>query len=324
MNARMLTNAVAAALALSVFASDAALAADRPEPTVRTLLDRPDLRPARVTVNKTFRFGGGSTVQEGAELAVVEVKRETVVLDTGEFLFEAQIEETDLLERTAALIASLSDDALAVTYGTLPDQQELWPTHVELTVDIRFGDGTALESGERVTLRGFDRGRALLFSGRAGFLFDTEADGTDVLARARLIAEQPEDARRPWFSRSLEAALAGGVEDADPVLAGVDYILVFRGSSACSRCARFQPKLRRAYEKLRDRHDNFEVVYVPDDPNANAARAYAEKSAMPWPVVDPAQAYAAANTRPNSPARILLASGFSSRCWIVRLSGRAP
>lgn len=292
-----------AGLAVLAGTTTAALA-ERPEPTVRTLVQRPDLRPVRVTAKKTFNFGGGDTIAEGTELVVVEVKRDSVLLDTGRFLFEAAIEDTDLLERAAEIIGSLSDEALELTYRTLPDHRDIWPTHVVMTAPISFSDGRTIGTGERVALRDVQGERVFLHSAAGDFFFDTDADATDVIARARAMLSEPAADRRPWFSRSIEAALAAGAEEPAPVLADADFILVFRGSSACARCARFQPKLRKAYDKLRRTYDNFEVVYVPDEPSARAARAYADKQRMPWLVVDPAQSMAAANTR-NMPGRML-------------------
>ncbi|MEM9662556.1 MAG: hypothetical protein AAF937_09625, partial [Planctomycetota bacterium] len=100
---RPIRRTAATALLLAAFAMPATPAIaqpDRPEPTIQTLLDRPDLRPATVTALKDFNFGGGDSIAKGTELAVYDVSATGITLDSGAFIFEAKHEDTDLLERT--------------------------------------------------------------------------------------------------------------------------------------------------------------------------------------------------------------------------------
>ena len=220
-----------------------------PEPTPETLIARPDLRPPTVTALKDFSFGGGDSIAKGTELTVADIEPDGVLLDNGAFLFKAAFEDTDILGRTATLIASLSDNALALNYDALRDRPQFWPTRVALRTTMEFSDGSRINAGEEVALRAWQGGSLEVARLGGSLLFQLEPESTDLLARARALADAGET--RHFYVRSIEHALAGESEPR-PVLADADYLLIYRGSSICPRCARFTPDLLKRYPKLRE------------------------------------------------------------------------
>ena len=285
-----------ALLAASVtLAPHSAAQADRPEATPETLISRPELRPATVTALKDFNFGGGDSIAKGTELSVADIERDGVVLDNGEFIFKAAFDDTDILERTASLIEGLSDEALALTFASLKGRPELWPTRVALRGAMEFSDGSRINAGEEVALRTWQGGSLEVARLGGSLLFQLEPEATDLLARARALADAGET--RPFFARSVEHALDPDAALPEPVLAGTDYLLIYIGSGDCSRCARFTPELKKAYRELKARHDNFEVVYLSGDRSKAAYERSVAQNELPWRVVPYETMYAAATAR---------------------------
>lgn len=303
---RPIRRTAAAALLLAAFAMPAMPAvaqADRPEPTIQTLLDRPDLRPATVIAQKDFNFGGGDRIAKGTELAVYELSATSITLDSGAFLFDAKHEDTDLLARTAELINGLSDEALALTFESLQAKSEFWPVRIAVTQTLDFGGGLVINAGTELPLRTIANGQIEAVYLPAQQPLTLAAEQTDLLARAREMASrEAASPPRPHFVRSIEAAL--DPESAAPTLASAEYVLVYRGREGCSRCARFTPELKQAYRKLKQNHNNFEVVFVSDDRSKQSFDTYVSKTDMPWKVVPYRNVFAAANTR-SLPGRML-------------------
>jgi len=267
------------------------------------LARRPDLWPARVALKRELNFGGGVVLKSGQEVGLRELQGKSAVLDSGEFLFDCPAEETDLLDRARALVASLTPEQLALTVETLRERPELWPLTVALRSTLSFGNGVVLEAGSEVVFRGFE-GRSLsAFDRGVQNHFVLEPEECDLLARARARMTRPDEA--PFFLRSLEAALLpepavategeGAAEPSPPeagaassAFDGADYVLVYGGRLGCVRCEAFLPELRRFYEQAKPRYGGFEVVFLSYDPTAEAARAYLDKARPPgrWVAFD--------------------------------------
>ncbi|MEL6499439.1 MAG: thioredoxin-like domain-containing protein [Planctomycetota bacterium] len=303
---RPIRRTAATALLLAAFAMPATPAIaqpDRPEPTIQTLLDRPDLRPATVAAQKDFNFGNGDRIAKGTELAVYELSANSITLDSGAFIFEAKHEDTDLLERTVELIEGLSDEALALTFESLQARSEFWPVRVAVTQTLDFGGGLVIAAGTELPLRTIANGQIEAVYLPAQQPITLAAEQTDLIARAREIASrETASPPRPHFVRSIEAAL--DPESAAPALVDAEYVLVYRGREGCSRCARLTPELKKAYRKLKQNHTNFEFVFVSDDRSEQSFNQYVSKAHMPWKVVPYTNVFAAANTR-SLPGRML-------------------
>jgi len=260
-------------------------ASEKAPPTVATLIDRPDLRPDKVTAMREFRFGSGDVIAKGAELSIHELRPDAIVLDNGAFIFEAKIEDTDLLDRAAKLIGGLSEEAMALTLSSLERDNSLWPARVSLNNTMQFSDGTTIRAGETLALRNFARGQLTVHHAPTDVLFTLEPASTDILAQARSRTATPKEQRRPHFVRSLEAALVPDDKQATQPLDGAEYILVYQGRKECSRCARFTPSLLKTYSKLKAESDNFEVVFMSQDRTERLHNEHVRDKNMPWKVL---------------------------------------
>ncbi|MEO1585282.1 MAG: thioredoxin-like domain-containing protein [Planctomycetota bacterium] len=303
---RLMTAAILTAACVLLSAAAAGQPNDepvRPAPTIETLLARPDLRPAAVTALKDFNFGGGDRIAKGTELRVHDIEPGGIVLDTGEFIFQAAFEDTDLLDRTAELIGSLSPAAIALTLDDLRDRPDLWPTRLTLQAGMEFTDGTRIDAGSTLALRDWKGPTIDAVVPGTSTLLTLDPLDTDLLDLARKDLTSKASGLYcgpdvPFFKRSIQHAIGSETDDTRHIrLAEADYLLIYRGSSICPRCERFTPKLIDAYEDLAKKHDNFEVVFVSDDRSASAHQSYMHKTEMPWSVVPYTNIYAAANTK---------------------------
>ena len=262
--------------------------------TLDELRERPDWLPQIVTAMDTFNFGGGDTIAAGTELRVVSFDANGVTLDTGKFVFNCRPEQTDLLARATALVGSFTPEQRELAPAIVLADSTLWPTEVALNTGMEFSNGARIEAGAELPLRTVNRDQLEVYSADAGSMFTVDASDTDFMRRARERVLLPADERRPHFVRAIEASLsASGPND----LSKADYLLLYRGSAACSRCKRFSPKLVKAYERLRREHENFEVVFLSEDRSEREFDAHLRDRQYPFAVVEYDKLYAAADAR---------------------------
>jgi hypothetical protein len=284
-------------------ASIAAKAPAKPEPSraaadamsVAELVARRDLWPTKVAFKQLARLDEMTYWKEGEELPLHAWNAVNVGLDEGTFLFEWPAENTDVVERARALAAALPPEALALTVAKLVERPELWPVHVKLSVSLQFGGGVIVPAGREVALRFFEGQDLAVYDREVANYYTVAANETDVMARARERLSLPEAERTPFFVRSLEAAL-------DPAakvdLAGADYVLVYSGRLGCMRCASFAPRLKEFYQRAHAAAPagaRFELVFLSNDPNAEAAQKYLAEAQLPGGVIAFDQRLAAAN-----------------------------
>jgi len=288
---RSLLCVVLASGALWGVASNVGAELAKPPATAQTLIQRPDLRPTTVTLKVDYNFASGRSVKAGTELVVYAVERDGVVLDAGPFVFKADFKETDLLERAAKLIDALSEEAIATTYQTLPRTPELWPTEVTMRSEANLGT-MQIPAGTVVIFNGYVGGQVQVFDTERDMLFNTAPETTDLIERARAMTETPKEQRRTFATRSLESALGiappkqNDDEEREPSpLAGKDFLLVVRGGSSCPRCQVFLPQLAERYAELREKYDNFEVIYVPSENNESAHTGFVDAMGTPGLIV---------------------------------------
>ena len=254
------------------------------ELTLQSLAARRDLWPSSVAPRKDVRLNGAPPVKAGQVLRLHELTGTTVVLDSGEFLFDLPAADTDVLERARALLAALTPAQLALTAAELPARPELWPLRLKLTADIGLENGAFIPAGGDVSLRGIEGGMLSIYDRGTQAFFPVDPYETDIVPRARAaLAAAPQE---PFFVRALEAALTGdeaGAAAAQP-LAGADFLLVYGGRKGCSRCAEFLPALQDFY--ARDKaHAGFEVLFLSQDATAEDARAYAAEAKPPGRII---------------------------------------
>jgi hypothetical protein len=257
--------------------------------TIPQLVERRDLWPARVALLKPQAFKEGQSLPAGAEVWLLELGVDEVRVDAGAFLFRCPVAQTDVLARAQALLAALSPEQVALTWGTLRTRPELWPLRVTLTCGVEFVDGTGCAPGEEVVLRDASAGELSVVAPGSGELFSIEAQQTDVLARARERLALPAAEREPFFTRALAAALEPPAAGAAPSLAGSELVLVYAGRHGCTRCEAFTPELRAFLARLPGERraeggadgPRVTLVRLPKDRTAADARAWHDEADLP-------------------------------------------
>lgn len=68
-------------------------------------------------------------------------------------------------------------------------------------------------------------------------------------------------------------------------LGGVKYYALYFSASWCGPCRNFTPKLVREYQRLKQKHPEFEVVFVSGDHSSGDMRDYMKEDRMPFPAL---------------------------------------
>ena len=250
--------------------------------SVGELVQRRDLWPQRVAFTKEARLDATTSWRAGEELPLSNWDGTNVLLDAGSFVFDWPMDGTDVVRRARDGAASLSSEALALTVASLRERPELWPVRVRLTTTLQFGGNTTVPAGREVALRFFEGDLLSVYDREVQNYFTLEPNETDLMARARERLALPMAERQPFFVRSIEAALdpAAGATS----LGDADYVLVYAGRFGCTRCAAFAPKLKEFYAKAKaaaPAGSRFELVFLPEDGNAEATRKYLAQAGLP-------------------------------------------
>ena len=66
----------------------------------------------------------------------------------------------------------------------------------------------------------------------------------------------------------------------------IEVIAFYSSASWCGPCHAFTPNLSRAYESLKKKYDNFELVLLSADQDKGAWEEYVKEYRMPFPVLD--------------------------------------
>ncbi len=68
-------------------------------------------------------------------------------------------------------------------------------------------------------------------------------------------------------------------------LAGVRYLAIYYSAHWCPPCRGFTPELVEAYKTLKEKHPEFEVIFVSSDHDENAMKDYMSEYRMAWPAL---------------------------------------
>lgn len=81
---------------------------------------------------------------------------------------------------------------------------------------------------------------------------------------------------------NLKKIEEGKLVKAKPDLSGIDYYAIYFSAHWCPPCRKFTPKLVSAYNELKGKHKNFEVIFFSSDKGKKEMAEYMEETHMPW------------------------------------------
>jgi len=71
----------------------------------------------------------------------------------------------------------------------------------------------------------------------------------------------------------------------DPAAPPIKYYAIYYSAQWCPPCHHFTPELVNFYNDFKPTHPNFELIFVSEDHDEDAMRAYIKEMSMPWPAV---------------------------------------
>ncbi len=269
-------------------------AANVPPKNLNELARNKGFWPKQVTLKQELKMRRGGDLKAGATLPLYEVRANGVVIDTGKALVSIQKGTTDVLERVSKLVAAMSPEQFALRMVQLPAKEELWPVLVHMKTEMGFQNGVRIVPGEDVVFRGFGKraNEVSLVHKKSGTMFTAGPWETDLLDRARQRLGLPADQREHYFVRAVESALQS--TESKP-LKGAEFILLYRGRKACTRCSAFAPRLSEFYKRVKVEHPNFELVYISLDNSEADLKAHMADSGLPGIPVQFGKTHHAAN-----------------------------
>lgn len=213
--------------------------------------------------------------------------------------------------KTRWLLPCLFAGALmaAPTLDRLAADPQLWPAEVAVTSATR---GTVIKDGKPAGMMLVGAGSKIAVTGIAadgvtgklgGTTVKVAVDRTDLLRRNASAAAAPatvETAPAPTpasaaptmaptpMQRQLSSKLVRlengklASVNTDTALSGVKYYGLYYSASWCGPCRQFTPGFVRTYRELKQKHPEFEVVFVSADRSSGDMANYMKKDAMPW------------------------------------------
>lgn len=116
----------------------------------------------------------------------------------------------------------------------------------------------------------------------------SESTTTTAASQPAALSEQTAAAKPGTLTKDIEdvlvtlkgsrfAALPGGSLDK------VRYYAIYYSAHWCPPCRKFTPELVSAYNELKPKHPEFELIFVSSDKDEEAMRDYMKGEKMPWP-----------------------------------------
>jgi thiol-disulfide isomerase/thioredoxin len=131
-----------------------------------------------------------------------------------------------------------------------------------------------------------------------GSIFDIEAKPPslrDAVAEKNAVLADLTGAAAPAPLTPMQRQLDGklvrladgklGDVNVGQALAGVKFYAVYFSAAWCGPCRQFTPGFITAYRELKQKHPNFEVVFVSNDRSAAEMAGYMRQDRMPWPAL---------------------------------------
>jgi hypothetical protein len=247
------------------------------------LVRRPELWPAQCTIKQAMQFQGGMSVRAGQTLNVLEVKANEVDLQTtdGRLHFDADPDQTDVLNLAREAYAKLTPKQQALTYASLIQRKELWPGQVTINRTIFLvANGPVVHPGDQVLLKDVQPGKLLVVSEKLHARFPVAPNATDLMAQTRGFVENKDGVSPRYLAEKaaevrlqregpvvmqLEGKLINSIT-AQPEPLDTNslprYIVFLRGQSTCPITRRFAPTVIKYCQEMKPKHPDFEVVYL--------------------------------------------------------------
>jgi hypothetical protein len=279
--------------------------------TWQVLVSKPELWPRQCRMKEAIDFQNG-TVQAGQTVDVDGITEQEVLLSTtdGKITFSASPEETNVLEAANTAYSTLTPKQRELTYNTIAQKKELWPQRVALTQSFDVS-GVRLNKGEQLTVKTITPNTVRLLIEKINTTFDVVPQATDLMAQARVFAENSQapghmfldDTNVPANANQMGKRLS--VVNAGPVLnelegklinsvtgqsqpldgkALPEYIVYYRGSSTCPITRQFTPDVVKFYNEMKPKHPEFEIVYMMTEDISDTSK-FAKAQGFNWRAV---------------------------------------
>lgn len=256
--------------------------------TWQDLVNKPEFKPAFCTVNQSMDFEGGMSIKAGQKVEVLEINpNEIIVADPGTGKnFILGPEETDVLKAANLAYSQLTPKQRELTYAHIISQKELLPYRLKLKETLNFGQDR-INKGDTVFLLDVKNSKLVLAPSSFKFNFELDPQQTDLLEQARIFVETPQGAPG-LLAEELEGNLVNAATGQPVTIDAKNppkYFVIFHGARWCPYTQQFTPDFLKAYQGLKSKHPEFEVIYYPAEKSAQEVQMYAKELNFPWPAV---------------------------------------
>ena len=180
----------------------------------------------------------------------------------------------------------------AVTYAFF------WLIVVTLGTGIRSDED--LKTWNDIFGRKFE---ARLISSRPGFVRLQNKEGKEIDFPSMNLVPRDQTFVREWEKQKAEAAKGSEfvqtfkkdlvikkgnkVSSYEPeTMSQIKYFAFYKSASWCPPCQKFTPKLVNFYNRIKDEHPEFELIFISSDRSEDAMEDYMVDYDMPWPAFE--------------------------------------